>query len=150
MFALRGRIRIGLKPSPSWQRGIGIPAPGPALPAPKPRSVPPLTPSSAPSRLGPPRPEGLLSTSGRRPAARSASAFAHVVRLGLSPRLREWGRVGARPTSPGGGGWGLPDSRERAGWAGREDEGGAGGTGEVRGQPGGQRRLRLSAGGAGA
>lgn len=150
MFALRGRIHVGLKPPPSWQRGTGLPAPGPALPAPKPRSVPPLTPSSAPSRLGPPRPEVLLSTSGCRPAARSASAFAHVVRLRLSPPLCEWGRVGARPASPGVGGRGLPNSRGRAGWARREDEGGAGGTGEVRGQLGGQGRLRLSAGGAGA
>lgn len=91
-----------------------------------------------------------MSTSGRRPAVLSTSAFAHVVRFALSPRLREWGRVRARPTGPGVGGRGLPDSRGRAGWVGRKDEGGAGGTREVRGQPGGQGRLRLSAGGAGA
>lgn len=79
------------------------------------RLVPPPTPRSAPSHLGPPRPEGLLSTSGRRPAVLSTSAFAHVVRFALSPRFREWGRVRARPTGPGVVAGVSPDSRGRAG-----------------------------------
>ena len=38
----------------------------------------------------------------------STSAFSHVVPFGLSPRLREWGRVRECPTGPGVGGRGLP------------------------------------------
>lgn len=80
--------------------------------------------------------------------ARSTSAFAHVVRLRLSPRRREWGRVGARRSSSGrvAGGSRTPEGEAgRAGREGREGQAPPGRSAAGRGSaPGGGGRARAT------